>query len=333
MTEAILDKLATVVAETDDVESLVRPLLDLLEAVTGLESTYVTAIDLINSTQHIIFARNIKELTIPEGLSVPWDDTLCKRALEEGRAYTDDVAACWGDSDAARLLGITTYLSTPIRVGSNELYGTLCGASASRVPVSAEARRLLTMFATLIARQIERERLLAQLRQENKIYSEHALLDPLTGVANRRALTRELERALANARRSGTEIHVAFIDLDGFKAINDQRGHDAGDRFLMQIASALHSGMRDGDFVARHGGDEFVFFGMAGSDDHPQSRRVLQSRLENLTRGSFTLGEQRIDYAGASVGVVTSTAQREDCESLIARADAAMYAVKRQRRA
>ena len=71
----------------------------MLEEVTGLESTYLTTIDLEAGTQSILYARNSKTLLIPENLTVPWQDTLCKRALDEGKPYTDDVSACWSDSD------------------------------------------------------------------------------------------------------------------------------------------------------------------------------------------------------------------------------------------
>ena len=110
----VLDKLATAITNSDDLEGLVRPLLEILEAITGLESTYLTRIDENQGVQHILFSRNTRQLEIPEGLSVEWSDTLCKRALDEQRAYTDDVAECWGDSEAAKALGIRTYLSEPV---------------------------------------------------------------------------------------------------------------------------------------------------------------------------------------------------------------------------
>lgn len=325
-----LDKLAAAVSDSDDLESLVRPLLELLESVTGLESTYLTTIDLERNVQRIVYSRNTKTLRIPEGLEVPWDDTLCKRALDEGRPYVDDVAGCWGDSDAARALGITTYLSEPVRVAEGELYGTLCGASAARVRVTDDTRRLLQMFSQLIARQLERDRLLARLKEENRVYSRYALSDPLTGIPNRRALMSELARALANTERTGMAIHVAFVDLDGFKAINDQHGHDAGDRLLIAIARALMDGVREGDFVARHGGDEFVVFGPAASDAHDMGRAAMRERLQRLTTGSFSIDQLTIDYTGASVGVVTS--DTSECEALLARADAAMFEAKKTRR-
>lgn len=331
--DPFLDKLVTAVSDSEDLESLVRPLLGLLESVTGLESTYLTTIDLDRNIQRIVFSRNTQALDIPEGLEVPWGDTLCKRALDEGRPYVDDVAGCWGDSDAARVLGITTYLSEPVHVAAGELYGTLCAASGARVQVTDDTRRLLQLFSQLIARQLDRDRLLAQLQDENREYSRYALSDPLTGIPNRRALMNELARALANAARTDTAVHVAFVDLDGFKTINHQQGHDAGDRFLIAIARALVGGMRDGDFVARYGGDEFVVFGPATSDSHDASRAAIRERLQRLTTGHFSIGLHTIDYAGASVGVVTSDPSERNCETLLARADAAMYEAKKARRA
>lgn len=331
--DPFLDKLVAAVSDSDDLESLVRPLLGLLESVTGMESTYLTTIDLQQNVQHILFARNTQALTIPEGLKVPWGDTLCKRAIDESRPYVDDVAGCWGDSEAARALGITTYLSEPVHVAAGELYGTLCAASGARIQITDDTRRLLQMFSQLIARQLERDRLLARLQDENRMFSQYALSDPLTGIPNRRALIDELGRALANAGRADTAVHVAFVDLDGFKSINDQYGHDAGDRFLIGIAKALMGGMRDGDFVARYGGDEFVVFGAASSASHDASRVAIRERLERLTTGQFMIGATTLDYTGASVGVVSSDPHELDCEAVLARADEAMYAIKKARRA
>ncbi len=327
---SFVTQLATAVAEGEDLESLVPPLLELLESVTGLESTYLTRIDSQQGVQVILFARNTKSLTIPEGLSVPWEDTLCKRALESRQTYTDHVASLWGDSEAAAQLGITTYLSEPIHTADNQLFGTLCGASKARVPLSDNASLIIAMFAKLIARQLERDQLLARLQAENREYSRYALTDPLTGIPNRRALTQALTRALANARRENTAVHLAFIDLDGFKSINDQYGHDAGDRFLIGMAVGLENGLREGDFVARYGGDEFVVFGPAVGSDEP-GRDAMHKRLQQLTRGEFSLGDENIDYPGASVGVVTSQ-PNEDPESLLSRADEVMYQIKKTRR-
>lgn len=323
----LLSQLASSVSGAEDLEGMTRPLLELLETVTGLESTYLTTIDQLKGVQHILYARNSKQMQIPEGLSVLWEDTLCKRALDEGRPVTDDVAGCWGDSDAARALGIQTYLSQPVRTGEGRLYGTLCAASASKLAVDAGVVKVLTLFARLIAHQVEREQMLDSLRRRNEELSSHALTDPLSGVANRRGLMQELRRRMAEVRREGRRLQVAFIDLDGFKSINDRYGHEVGDQFLAAIASRLATSVRAGDFVARYGGDEFVVLVPDASLED------LGSRLERLTIGRYVCKGVPLEYGGASVGVAVSAPDEADVEQLLARADAAMYEVKRRRKA
>ncbi|MBO6567020.1 MULTISPECIES: sensor domain-containing diguanylate cyclase [Marinobacter] len=332
--KSILDRLTVAVTESSDMEELVRPFLEILEEVTGLESTYLTRIDKDKGRQYIVFSHNTKthQLNIPEGLSVDWSDTLCKRALDEEKPFSNDVAESWSDSEAACELGIGTYLSEPICLDSGALYGTLCGASGSRVDVSPEAGRLLSLLAKLISRQIERDLLIKQLKRENLAYSTQALSDPLTGIPNRRALFEELSRSLAYRQRSGEELFLAFIDLDGFKGINDQYGHDAGDRFLLQIAQRLTNQLRESDFVARYGGDEFVFVGHAEGRDPAKTCRIIRERIEEATSGTFDLNGESLIYKGASVGVVVSVPGETDREALIARADQEMYRVKQSRK-
>jgi diguanylate cyclase len=326
--DALLTKIAEPAVTATDLEGLTRPLLEVLEAITGMESTYLTTIDDQRGVQHILFARNSKQMQIPEGLSVPWADTLCKRALDEGRAYTDDVAACWGDSEAARALGIRTYLSQPVRNLDGSVYGTLCAASASKVEVPQATIKVLGMVARLIAHEVERERRVTELRQSNQTLSEQSLSDPLTGLPNRRALQQELQRMLARAARSAQAVQVGFVDLDGFKAINDTHGHEVGDRFLIFMAHRLRAGLRTGDFVARVGGDEFVVLAPDGDSTEP-----LDARLARQTTGLFRYREVELDYPGASVGVVAAQPGETDADAVLARADAAMYTVKKARRA
>ena len=251
--DSLLNQLAASVSNAEDLEGLTRPILQLLETVTGLESTYLTTVDAQRGVQHILYSRNVRELQIPEGLSVPWEDTLCRRALVEDRPYTDDVAGVWGDSNAAKALGIKTYMSHPVRNLDGGLYGTLCAASDVSRPVSPEVLKVLGMFASLISHQVERERLFNNLRKANETLAAEATTDPLTGVGNRRALIAELKRTLARAHRDGDAVRVAFVDLDGFKRINDVYGHEVGDRFLELLASRLVAGTRSGDFVGRYG--------------------------------------------------------------------------------
>ncbi len=324
--------MADSIATARTLEELVRPMLEVLEVFTGMESTYLTSVDESAGVQHVLFARNTRQLQIPEALTVPWSDTLCKRALDEGRMYTNDVADCWGDSDAARALGIQTYVSTPVRMEDGSLYGTLCAASAARRPLPADAERALRMFSRLIGQQLERERLVDRLQAANAALAATALVDLVTGLPNRRALMQEMTRRLAHSRRQHEAMAVAFIDLDGFKAINDQHGHDVGDRFLAAIGRALGGALRADDFAARLGGDEFIVLGSFGHADGSDAIEAFRDRLSHCTRKRFELGDVALDYDGASVGVVVASDDRTDAESLIARADAAMYEVKRSRK-
>lgn len=334
--DTILQALSVQVTAARDLESLTRPLLEMLETVTGLESTYLTQIDLEQSAQHILYARNSAALQIPEGVSVDWSDTLCRRALDEGRLYAADVADRWGDSAAARAMGIRTYMSSPVRTSSGSLYGTLCGASAEHKPLVTGSEHLIAFFARLIAEHVEREQLLQQLQQANNELSRQALSDPLTGLPNRRALMLELHRLFSLLKRTGHPLLISFIDLDGFKAINDTHGHDAGDLLLQTMAQQLAGALRSGDLLARVGGDEFVAVGMgplSGEQTVEAAVHSFQRRLFAQSQVQLPLASQVLNYPGASVGVVAVDPASISIDDALRQADACMYAVKRQRRA
>lgn len=330
----LIGRLSDSLSHADSLEALVRPLLEMLEAVTGLESTYMTAIDEPAGMQHILYARNSRSLQVPEGLSVAWEDTLCRRALDEGRTYVDDVPATWGDSKAARALGIATYASSPIQGRDGRLYGTLCAASDQHKPMVADADRVLRMFSRLIGQQVEREQLVQELQRANEALARSALTDQATGLPNRRALMDELARRLARGNREHGALLVAFIDLDGFKAINDRHGHEAGDRLLTLVGDALLRAARAGDYCARLGGDEFVVLASVPVEDAEAALDALRQRLEAATRGRFELGDGiAIDYDGPSIGTILAPADQHDVDAVLALADAAMYAIKRLRKA
>lgn len=314
----------------DGLEQHVRALIQLLQQSTGLESAYFTRIDLNKGVQHIVYSLNTGLLQLNEGLTVDWNDTLCKRALEQQQFVTSDVSACWGDSAAAAELGISTYISAPVQLSDGMLYGSVCAASTEKTVVSAGSATLLQLISRLIAMQVEREQLLQQLAQENRQFRNVALTDPLTGLGNRRALESELQRMLANGQRNGSAVFVAYIDLDDFKHINDQYGHDAGDRFLLAISARLQQERREGDFISRIGGDEFVIFGLLTGADSTQAARALREQIFDSTRGHFDIADTVLHYQGASVGLVVAV-PGEHMSELLKRADGEMYQQKKQR--
>lgn len=152
---------------------------------------------------------------------------------------------------------------------------------------------------------------------------ELARTDWLTGLPNTRSFVESANHEIARTRRSGSPITVAYIDLDGFKAINDAMGHAAGDELLRQVARALRNGVRDVDTVARLGGDEFAIL---LPDTGAAEAETVLDRLHPAMTGVATAGNWPVRF---SMGAVT-VADPVDADDLIARADAAMYEAKRR---
>ncbi|HSC82545.1 MAG TPA: sensor domain-containing diguanylate cyclase [Pseudomonas sp.] len=339
--DQILSLLSETVPKARTLEELTRPLLTLLSQVTGMESTYLTTINVDEGFQRVEFARNVGEMQIPEGLVVPWADTLCKRALDENRLYSDNVAECWGDSEAAAALGIKTYVSAPIRAQDGRVLGTICAASSARVTRSPQAEPLLMLLSGLLSYSLEHERLVERLQVANAELARLALTDALTGLPNRRAILRDFSHLFTLAQRESRYILAAVIDLDGFKQINDTHGHLAGDQFLRGIAAQLQHSLRASDILGRTGGDEFVVVALGTPTDHAdltlgmqQAAQLLQERLTNATIGQYELGAgiDTLHYKGASVGVVAVIPDGMTAEEAIKLADREMYRVKQQRK-
>lgn len=168
---------------------------------------------------------------------------------------------------------------------------------------------------------------ISERRRHADALARAAARDPLTGLANRTELLRVLDRALPRAA-PGAGVGLLFLDLDGFKAINDTHGHAVGDEVLVTVARRLQGSVRPDDLVARLGGDEFC---VLVSDVHDEgeirsvARRVEEAVGEVVSAGGLVL------RVGASVGTAVTTDDERGPSDLFAVADAAMYEVKRTR--
>ena len=153
-----------------------------------------------------------------------------------------------------------------------------------------------------------------------------AYRDPLTGLANRTSLGPALEQAVERARRRGFKLAGVFIDLDGFKQINDFYGHDAGDRCLMEVARRLRASVRASDVVARLGGDEF-FVLLEEVQDELAIENVIRKLLGEALRPYDLPGGAQARLS-ASMGVSLFPDNADDAAALVKNADMAMYSAK-----
>ena len=152
-----------------------------------------------------------------------------------------------------------------------------------------------------------------------------ALHDPLTNLPNRSLLMDRAHQALARLHRSGGVLAMLFIDLDKFKAVNDNLGHEAGDRLLVSVSERLEELMRDSDTVARLGGDEFVV--LAEEIDSDGEAMALAGRVLDALERPFPLGSAEVAML-ASVGVAVTRDPDADPETMLREADLAMYKAK-----
>lgn len=150
--------------------------------------------------------------------------------------------------------------------------------------------------------------------------------DPLTGLPNRVLFRDRLSQALAHARRRGGSVAILFIDLDGFKSINDRLGHSVGDEVLRYAARCLTAAGRDVDTVSRHGGDEFLV--LLSEVSSAGSAATYADKVLAMLRTPFRVGTEVLEVR-ASIGISLYPDDGEDEDTLIRIADAAMYVAKR----
>jgi diguanylate cyclase (GGDEF)-like protein len=228
------------------------------------------------------------------------------RTVTGYRSGTDPIAI------AMSQLGGRDGVAAPITVGGN-LWGALGAAyGKDQVPAGAEVR--LERFASLVGLAISNAEAWDRLER-------HASTDPLTGIANRRAFNQRLSDEIARAHRYERHLSLALIDLDRFKAVNDLHGHQAGDRVLVVFAQLLSAHSREGELVARIGGEEFAWL-MPETDQLGAYIAATRMRVAIESTPFADVGKVTI-----SAGVC-STDDVRDADTLIRDADRALYWAK-----
>jgi diguanylate cyclase (GGDEF)-like protein/PAS domain S-box-containing protein len=171
---------------------------------------------------------------------------------------------------------------------------------------------------------------ISRIKQSEAQLEHLAHHDPLTALPNRTLFQSRLAHAINISQRHDTGLALLFMDLDGFKNINDSLGHPAGDELLQAIARRLAANLRTVDTLARLGGDEFVI--LLEDLDGPNEAAVVAQNLLNLLREPFLLGDGREVFSGASIGISLFPEDAADATQLVRNADAALYQAKAQGR-
>ncbi len=319
---------------------IVRPLLRLIQHLTGMETSFVTTIDWPAQRQEVLFSLNTGEMQIPERSQVDWSNSMCRSMFLSGRAHSRAVGVEVPATAGALALGMRAFLAVPILVRDTAI-GTVCAASVREVALDQAQVESLQMIAEAmqLLLQVDQARHEAEARAHQAVLDaskaqseahQHASdaddmrrlahSDVLTGLPNRRAFIARWEEDLARSGRRQYPIALLLIDADRFKAVNDTLGHLVGDKVLRAIGEAVQAATTSASLAARLGGDEFAL-----AISHANDRDLLATA--DKIRRAFVV-------AAAPLGVDTTLsigiASSEHCprHQLLAAADSALYRSK-----
>lgn len=209
------------------------------------------------------------------------------------------------------------------------------GRGEASLAVPGGAERIVTWNTTILRGDdgrasgmlVSSEDVTARRRAEASV-AYLAYHDQLTGLANRAAFEQGLVHALEDASATGSALALYFLDVDGFKSINDELGHTAGDELLRQIAGRLREVVRGDDLVVRQGGDEFLLLSRVARERLPANVETVRERIEAVFETPFELDRRTLSVS-VSIGVAVYPDDALDAETLVRRADDDMYRAKR----
>jgi diguanylate cyclase (GGDEF)-like protein len=220
-------------------------------------------------------------------------------------------------------IGASSMIAVPLAT-PDSLLGLLAvsvGRRPERLKPTPDLLDRLSGVAAQATIALQNGRLVDQMTHQ-------ALHDQLTGLPNRLQFTDRLRSAIYHARRRSGTVTLFYVDLDGFKPVNDQFGHDTGDQLLISVAERLNACTRASDTVARLGGDEFAV--LIDGEAPPEGADALEQRLADAFSAPFTPAGQRLTL-GASIGQAVFPRDADDADGLLRLADTAMFHAKRAR--
>ena len=299
------------VAALDVLDSPQDPAYDrlvrLVRATFGVEMAMISIIDAHRQWYKATVGFDVNELPVRE--------TFCRRTMSRnGPLIVRNAATHPVFADNPYVTGeggVRFYAGVPLKTRDGYAVGTICAVDSKPRSFSETDLEILKDLAAVAIDQLE-------LR-------ERALKDELTGVFSRRAFREAGEKQFARAKRDRQDFSVICFDLDHFKSINDIHGHAIGDKVLKQVAKTCQSRIREGDLLARPGGEEFAIL-IPGSN--LDSARALAETLRlAVSKLRFTIAEKKFTIS-ASFGIAGLDDGVGDLETLLVNADMALYQAK-----
>lgn len=313
-------------------EHAARPLLQLVQHLTALETAFLTRIDWKALTQQVVLVEGQLSMPLQEGSVVQWSDSICKLLFDAELNQSAAIPSLFPDSSGVAL-GMQSFFALPV-LSEGKTIGTLCAASTAPVVITENTLTSLKLIADALAYQMALDQQM-QLQQKkakvaektiDKLYQQAqqmeslAHTDELTGLDNRRAFQTKFEQYQLQSHTQGLALALMMIDIDEFKQLNDQYGHETGDLALQQLATVLLAVARESDIACRLGGDEFV---LAAVDTDAQGLFHLAERVQQ----EFQLQMQSMGLKSSlSIGIASSV----ECPvaQLLQYADQALYKAK-----
>jgi diguanylate cyclase (GGDEF)-like protein len=265
--------------------------------------------------QHAPFWTVDKSLTVLSILALLTASVLVWAAILRHRVASQSAALQRASQTAQAISDLSAAME---KISSEETFETEVSVRGSR-----DIAQLVVGFNRMLLQLRQRDR--AKRDAEEKLQMQ-ALFDELTGLPNRRLLADRLSQSLAAARRGRSSIAILYLDLDGFKLVNDSFGHTAGDLVLQEVSKRLHSRIREADTLARLGGDEFTI--IANHIGTRENATRLAETLHQSLRLPFSIHGHDVTI-GASIGIAMYPDEETDSEALLEQADCAMYTAKR----
>ena len=261
----------------------------------------------------------------PEGSTLPLDEALCHRVHRTQQPYhIADLAAHpeYASDPLVVGLGFRTYSGIPVLAGDEARWVLAFLRRRSESPPGAVDIAYMELIGDWLGNALHQS-------AQKDLLQRIALTDPLTGLPNRRAAEERLQKERARAPRDGYGFALALVDLDHFKMVNDRYGHAVGDEVLKAVARSFEAGLREGDWVARWGGEEFLFV-LHGCG--AEEAAGIMERLAGQARATPVQTSVGAIPLSFSAGVAAFDANDSDTQPILERTDGALYQAKAEGR-